>query len=254
MPTQERIFGHLEKLQGRTPWGAVLDAGTGSHSLDWIAGLDTTRWAAVTADPARARAIEKRFVGRMRPEDRVHCGNWTDHAFLHGEVFDVVLADYLVGAVDYFAPYYQDILIERLRPHVSSRLYVVGLEPYAHNGDSPGARIILQIARLRDACILLAGHRCYREFPLEWMLRHLERSGYVIEDATRFPIIYGKKFIDGQLDVCVKKLRFLDDTDLATALARRIETLREHALSFCAINRGIRFGEDYVIDARPANR
>lgn len=34
-------------------------------------------------------------------------GNWQDENFLKDRVFDTVLADYLVGAIDGFAPYFQ---------------------------------------------------------------------------------------------------------------------------------------------------
>ncbi len=249
--TGEALFAHIEKIQGGEPWGSVLDAGTGKHSLDWVSSLaGTTRWVAVTADPARQKALRKTFADRMRPDDRVACGRWSDPALLHGEVFDVVLVDYLIGAIDYFEPYTQDLLLERLRRHVGSRVHVVGLEPYREDDPSPAARIVLDVARLRDACILLAGHRCYRELPLEWTLRHLERSGYVVEDATVFPIVYGPKFVNDQLDVCVKKLPLIEDPELATTLERRIAKLREEALAYCERHRGIRFGEDYVVSAR----
>ena len=247
----EALFSHIEKIQGAEPWGSVLDAGTGAHSLEWIIGLDTTRWTAVTADPARTKILGRRFGSRIRRGDEIVSGNWTDHAFLHGQVFDVVLADYLIGAVDFFAPYYQDVLLERLKPHVEARLYVVGLEPYREDVESPAAELILEIARLRDACIVLAGHRCYREFPLEWILRQLERAGYTIEDARAFPIVYGQKFINGQLDVCVQKLPRIRDRDLAVALEEQIKSLRERALSFSMANDGVRFGQDYVVFAKP---
>jgi hypothetical protein len=250
--TEEALFAHLEKLQGREPWGRFLDAGTGRHSLAWVAGLATARWTAVTADPARAAALEREFAARMRPGDRIARGDWTDPAFLHGEVHDTVLADYLIGAVDAVAPYFQDLLLERLRRHVGARLYVVGLEPYREDDRSPAGRVVREIAGLRDACILLAGHRAHREFPLEWTLRQLARAGYTVEDAASFPIIYGERFVNEQLEVCRRKLPLLDDRDLARALETRIEAVRDRALAICAAHRGLRFGEDYVILARPA--
>lgn len=247
----ELLFSHIEKIQGAEPWGSVLDAGTGAHSLGWILGLDTTRWTAVTADPARTKILLRRLGSSLRKGDEIVSGNWTDHAFLHDQVFDVVLADYLIGAVDFFAPYYQDVLLERLKAHVGARLYVVGLEPYREDVESPAAELVLEIARLRDACILLAGHRCYREFPLDWILRQLERAGYTIEDAEVFPIVYREKFINGQLDVCVQKLPLIRDRNLAAALEDQIKDLRERALSFCASYDGVRFGQDYVVFAKP---
>lgn len=245
------LFDTLTRLHGSRPWGTVLDAGTGSHSLEWILGLPTTRWTAITGDPARERAMTEEFKGRIRPVDRVLSGNWTDPALLHGEVYDVVLADYLLGALDGFAPYFQDRLFERLRPHVGGALYGVGLAPYPDRADTPGGRIILEIARLRDACILLAGHRCYREYPLDWTVRHLERAGFEITDALTFPIVYGPRFLNGQLDVCKRKLPYFQDATLAGEMGRVIAELRERALKICAAEDGIRFGEDWVFAAKP---
>jgi hypothetical protein len=34
-------------------------------------------------------------------------GNWQDPSFLHGEKYDTILADYLIGAIDGFSPYFQ---------------------------------------------------------------------------------------------------------------------------------------------------
>lgn len=248
----DRLFTHIERLQGDRPWGSFLDAGTGRHSLLWLAGLATTRWTAVTGEEQRAERLERELGGKVRAGDRIVRGNWTDPLFLHGETYDVVLADYLLGAIEGFAPYFQDRLFTRLRAHVGERLYVVGLEPYGGAPDSLGGQLILEIARLRDACILLAGDRCYREFPLEWVLRSLEEAGFVVEDAQVFPIRYGPRFIDGQLDVCERKLpRIRAPARLVEGLGQTIADLRKRALDHAGAQKGIPFGEDYVVFARP---
>lgn len=43
----------------------------------------------------------------VKAPDEIVVGNWRDEKFLEGRVFDTVLMDYLVGAIDGFAPYYQ---------------------------------------------------------------------------------------------------------------------------------------------------
>ncbi len=40
-------------------------------------------------------------------QDQIIVGNWKDPSFLKGQVYDVVLADYLLGSIDGFAPYFQ---------------------------------------------------------------------------------------------------------------------------------------------------
>lgn len=247
----DALFDHIEKLQDSVPWGGVLDAGTGRHSLRWVCSLPTERWTAVTGEPGQLRTLEREFRRRMRSQDRLVCGNWSDPQLLHGEVYDVVLADYLLGALERFAPYLQDRLFERLRPLVGGRLYVVGLEPFPETADTAGGRLILEVARMRDACILLAGDRCYREYPLEWALRHLERAGFSVEDARSFGNVFGRRFIDEQLAVAKKKLPYIQNRELAQELGRAIADLREQATALLAIHKGFTLGEDYVVFARP---
>jgi hypothetical protein len=253
-PTEDALFSTLEQFHEPRAWGRVLDAGTGLHSLQWIRTLDTQAWTAITGAAARQRDLEARFD--LRPSDRVVTGNWTDETLLHGEQYDVVLADYLLGAIDGFAPYYQTRLFERLRRHVHpqhGRLYVVGLEPYPDRAEASGGSLVIEIARLRDACILLAGHRCYREYPREWVHRSLEQSGFVVEESVAIPIVYRRRFVDGQLDVCVRKLPYISDLALRASLKAHIESLRRRAHEHLMVAGGISFGADYVVAARRAD-
>lgn len=246
----DTLFDTIGRMHGDRSWGSFLDAGTGTHSLEWVLGLDTSRWVAVTGGASRRTLLERKLGHRMRPQDEVVVGNWTDPTLLHGQRFDVVLADYLLGAIAGFAPYFQTQLFARLRPLVHGELYVVGLDPYPSEPTSEGGRVIREIAALRDACILLAGHRCYREYPLEWVVRSLESSGFVVEDAVQVGIVYKERFVNGQLDVCLRKLPYLRNPALAAEMKRHIEAVRERALSLAAA--GIPFGSDYVVKATPA--
>jgi len=249
----DALFTHVERVQGTAPWGRVLDAGTGRDSLRWISGLTTERWTAVTADDARARRLEREFRRDSRPNDRVIAGNWTDPTLLAGEVFDVVLADYLVGAIDRFAPYFQYRFLERIRPHVGKRLYAIGLEPFGEP-PTPGARLILDVAELRDACILHAGHRPHREYPLDWMLDNLPRADFYVEDVRVFPIVWGMKYVREQLDVCRGKLPVIADRALVRGLEHRIAKLEKTAKASYEVRQGVQFGSDWVISSRPADR
>jgi len=47
-------------------------------------------------------------------------------------------------------------------------------QPYS--AESSAESIMVETTRLRDACILLAGHRAYREYPMTWTERMLEVS------------------------------------------------------------------------------
>jgi hypothetical protein len=241
-PRPDALFTEIVRLQGSTPWGSVLDAGTGRHSLSFVKSLPTVRWTAVTARPDAALS-----AFHERAEDRIVVGNWTNPSLLDGESFDTVLVDYVVGALDGFAPYFQDAFFARLRPHCRGRIYVIGLEPYGVAHDEGGA-IVWEIARLRDACILLAGDRCYREYPRAWVKERMAHAGFEIASDESFPIRYGARFVDGQLDVCRRKLARIDGA-VRGALAARIENVAARAHGYLARVGEIRFGEDYVIGA-----
>lgn len=51
--------------------------------------------------------IQQIISARQRPQDRLLLGNWADSDFMVNERFDTVIADYLLGAVDGFVPYWQ---------------------------------------------------------------------------------------------------------------------------------------------------
>lgn len=246
MPSQDLLFDGIERFHGARPWGRVLDAGTGDHSLSWLQSLETESLTLVTGAAARA----ERLSPRLRAQDRALAGNWQDPTLLYGERFEVVLADYLLGAIDGFAPYFQGELFARLRPHVGGVLYVVGKEPMPDRAPTEGGQAILEIERLRDACILLAQHRCYREYPQSWVVRSLERSGYQINAAWEREIVYGASYIERQLQVCRNKLRFFKDPALARAMADQIKDLRARALVLAEIEGGIALGSDYVVAAQ----
>jgi len=247
----DALFSYLEECQHEVPWGAFLDAGTGCSSLSWVTGLETASWTAVTGEPARAESLRQQFRGQQRAQDRILVGNWLDPSFLRGEKFDVVLADYLIGAVERHSPYFQEGILRRLKPLVGHRLYVVGLEPYPVP-TNPAERIVNEIAHLRDACHLLAGERYHREFPLEWTQRRLAETGFEIISCRSFPILYGERFITAELGVCEHTLRRIPHSRLVAALKERVEAVRKQALRLTKELGGLACSFDYVVAARPA--
>lgn len=161
------LFTTIEKLHAPLRFGRVLDSGTGVNSLKWIQSLDTcSTWTAITADTQMQSTIlsDPGIAAGIRPNDRLLVGNWMNDQFCDslGE-YDTILADYLIGAVDGFSPFAQDLIIKRLKRHLSpqGRLYLVGMQPIPDHAAGP-AEVITEVRRARDACILLAGHRPYR--------------------------------------------------------------------------------------------
>ena len=245
----DSLFTYLESLQQGKPWGDVLDAGTGLSSLGWLLTLPTQSITAITACPRRAEFLRAHFSEKLRPQDRVLSGNWVDEDLLESQTFSVVLADYLVGAVDRFAPYFQERLLTRLRRHVSGTLYVIGLEPYGDPDESPDSQLVTRIANLRDACLLLAQDRPHREYPRWWMTEALERNGYQLQASRSFPVSYGRQFVTSELDVCRDALAKLAP-ETSRALAAEESRLRAEALAYLDTKGALHWGFDYVLSAR----
>lgn len=247
------LFTHIETLQANVPWGRFLDAGTGVNSGLWSTALTTDRWVGVSGSPGHARQVEGEIAGRLRPDDQLIVGNWADDTLLMGETFDTVLADYLLGAIEGFAPYFQAQLFKRLRPLVGQSLYVVGLDPYVVGPvQTPAEQMVRDIGRLRDTCLTLADETAYREYPAEWAINALTDAGFHVTHAKRFPNRYRQSWVNGQLDMGLRRLSKLEDRALAEALTGRIETLRERGLDLCRRENGLKAGADWVLRAIPS--
>ena len=155
-----------------------------------------------------------------------------------------------MGALEGFSPYFQTHFFGRLKSHCKNNLYIIGQEPLP-NPFSKGGELIWQLYRLRDACILLAGHRCYREYPLQWGLDNLKYHNYQIINIKVFPMSLGASFIHSQAQVCHSKLRYFQSNMLAKEMSIHIDSVIKSLLDYIAINGPIAFGEDYVIYAKP---
>jgi len=249
--TRSALFRYIEQCQATHPWGRFLDAGTGPNSARWMVSLDCRSRTAVTASPAMERKVREAIGDRLAAHDRLVVGNWMDEELLAGEQFDTVLMDYFLGAIEGFSPYWQERCLERFRPVVRDRLYLTGVEPYVpFSANSTDGKLVCEIGRLRDACLLLAGQRPYREYPVQWVLRQLGLAGFQAVAVRHFPINYGARFVNGQLDMCLDRLPLLGSAELAETLARHIETLRVKALAKIDQDGGLRHGADYVVLAR----
>lgn len=248
------LFRYIENLGGDRPWGNLLDTGTGVKSLEWITTLPTHSWTAITASHSMADRIRAAPGIHVRTQDRLLVGNWVNDSLLTGETFDTVLVDYLIGAIEGFAPYWQGRVFERLRPLVSDagRLYIVGLEPYVQfKPDTESGKMIWEIGRVRDACLLLAGERPYREFPADWVLRRLGEAGFRMVEIRHFPIRFREHFINSQLDMCLNRLTRFASEEVGAAMRQYVDDLRARALALNEREDGLRHGNDYVIAAEP---
>lgn len=259
--TSDALFAIIEKMQQKhranssKQWGRFLDAGTGAHSLSWVRKLPLTSWSAITADSQMKATVEKEVSvpNSTEAQGEIVLGNWDDENLLEGKTYEVVLADYLIGSMDGFSPFKQDLIFDRLKRHIDPNtgiLYIIGLEPIPYNENFP-ADVICDVVRMRDACILLAGHRCYREYPMSWVERMLESHGFKVLSTEKLPILYSEHSIRRQLNVARSKLPLFKDRALASAMGKSIDSLdgRMKDLVNRAENRRIRQGFDYVIAA-----
>ncbi len=284
-------------------FGNFLDAGTGSHSLRWIAsiihrerllaknasnGTSSTSsplvslksFTAITADESMRIRVSEEANALGIDSSNIIIGNWNEGvsvnntsgnveltssssdattkdgnnktALLEGQTFDTILADYLVGAIDGFSPYFQDLIFHRLVHHLApgGRMYIIGLQPIPDR--APGdANIFCKITKVRDACILLANHRCYREYPLDWIERHVARAGMEVVGRMTYPIRYTHETMVRQINVGRSKLKLFPSTSMANEMGKVLDELERESLEVTKrlADGRITFGFDYVVVA-----
>ena len=286
----DALFGYIEKSQvesaASSNFGRFLDAGTGSHSLRWIASvlhrqqlLEQTNhgeqaaplvsmdsFTAITADETmRRRVLEEAQSLGIADKGEVVIGNWStgvertgkleygqNKLLLEGQTYDTILVDYLVGAIDGFSPYFQDLIFERLMPHLApgGRMYIIGLQPIPDRVPSE-ANIMCKITKIRDACILLANHRCYREYPVDWIQRHIRRAGMEIMETRQYPIRYDHGTMLKQINVGRSKLRLFPTKGVAEEMGIILDKLEQESLQVTRKQDSgrITLGFDYVVVA-----
>lgn len=269
--TNDALFSAIERMQVKfrgnskgargdaekpKNWGRFLDAGTGTHSLNWVRELPLTSWTAITADAGMQSTVEKEVStpGPDEAQGNIVLGNWDDEKLLEGSQYDVVLMDYLIGAMDGFSPFKQDLIFDRMKPHLDPTtgiVYIIGLEPIPYQAPYPES-IVLEVTRMRDACILLAGHRCYREYPKTWVERQLLSHGFRVLATDQLPILWSEPSLRRQLNVARTKLTKFKDAGMAKTMGASIDELdRRMATTLNAQGPGkrIKYGFDYIIAA-----
>ena len=319
--TGDALFGYIEECQVKSSpptttttnacFGNFLDAGTGSHSLRWIASIihrerllakkasngasspvssassaplvSLKSFTAITADETMRRRVSEEANELGIDSSNIIIGNWNEGvkvtnngnvefissnddttnvdnnnktALLEGQLFDTILADYLVGAIDGFSPYYQDQIFHRLVHHLApgGRMYIIGLQPIPDR--VPGdANIFCKITKIRDACILLANHRCYREYPLDWIERHVTRAGMRVVESRTYPIRYTHETMLRQINVGRSKLKLFPSTSMATEMGKVLDGLERESLEVTKrqTDGRITLGFDYVVVAEKEN-
>ncbi|CAJ1966046.1 unnamed protein product [Cylindrotheca closterium] len=277
----DAIFGGIEEQQGDKPFGNVLDAGTGRYSLRWLSTLSLgskgmTQLTAITADDKMLQSITP-LVKKLGIEDitSLVIGNWfgeeepipfeNDQSLL---LFDTIIADYLIGAMDGFSPYQQDLIIPKLAKYLKpgGRLYIVGMEPIPDSSVNKDEDIICQVKRVRDACLLLAGQRPYREYPLEWVTRQVDRTPGIqlvasnkgttkitatttTTTTTTYPIRHSGRFIIRQINNGRRWLKMIKPKSLEQEMKNLLDDLENQALEATKDGKKIELSFNYVVSA-----
>ena len=233
--------------------GTMLDAGTGLNSVQWLKAIGCKGWLGITADKRMKENVIKEAKLNSVDAESLVVGNWMDEACSTSlGKFDTIVADYLFGAVDGFSPYNQDIILRKMRQHLNPGgvLYIIGMYPIPDHASGP-AEIITEIRRARDACILLAGHRPYREYPSEWVIRHLQQDGFEIKKSRSFSILHSKDSAVRQIRVARSKLELMENGAIRGGMQLYLEDLEsrvEDAMDE-AENGKIPLSHDYVLMA-----
>jgi hypothetical protein len=252
----DALFGSIEQQQGDRPFGNVLDAGTGMHSLRWIATLGDkgmTEFSAITADKTMQTNVQNEADSlEISHLGKILIGNWFGDSPLQlNEQYDTILADYLIGAMDGFSPHQQDLMIPKLVNYLKpgGRLYIVGLQPVPDSAPDE-ANIVCKVRQVRDACILLAGHRCYREYPVDWIQRQIESNPQLdLLNTTTFPIMYRHETIISQIKVGRSKFPHFPTPELANEMKKVLDDLEQQSLEATQKVGRIRLGFDYIVTA-----
>lgn len=248
----DKVYSWLSGIlvtRGVHSWGNVLDAGTGRASICWIARHNVTHVDAVTATSSGTysqETVQRAAHRRTRATVNVVLGNWRDKSLLAGRQYDVVVADFLLGAVEMFWPYSQDAMLDRLFEMVRPGGYLlfVGLEPYDLLFEPKD--VARRFEALGDAAALLSGGGSYRELPQEWVERQLTRkgSGFQVVSSKRFSSSLGPSYAHSQLEFATDQAKNLKNKRLRGAFLRSVSAMEDEAAGFSA------WGQNYAIVAR----
>ncbi|CAE7302923.1 Spon1 [Symbiodinium natans] len=157
-----------------------------------------------------------------------------------------------LGAVEYFAPYFQVGLLKRLarvtRP--GGLLILLGREPEELQVDDETSQLAVDIQCFRDSVILLGRKRPYREMPRRWVAEQLWQQGLQLEGGRRFPRRLDLEKVERNLAWAEEELERVPDLELRNQLSRHLDRLRARVAASASLRKGHTFGEDYGLILR----
>ncbi len=90
-----------------------------------------------------------------------------------------------------------------------------------------------------------------QEHPIDWVVRHLEKSDLEVTDVSKFPNVYNYKKIEVQINACRSTLKFIDDLELRESMSKHIDRIDNECKEICdqCENGEFTLGFDWVITA-----
>jgi len=210
-------------------WGDIIDAGTGPESLAWLATCPVSTITAVTANESSKASTLNMVSSYLDPaRDKILVGKWQDPEFLKGHQYDVVVADWLLGSVEFFAPHFQVHLLRRLKGLVKPGGWILfnGREPDSlKKANSTMGQVILDVDALRDAAMLLSLQHPYREIPQWWVEDELKNLGFEIRKRHVEALPIDPAYTLSQLHWAGDMIEKVRDEQLRSALQQRYQQL-----------------------------
>ena len=237
--------------------GDMLDAGTGFGSLCWLLRRPYASLTAVTAtNEGMYGAKPLREMTRNRNVSVV-IGNWRDDGFLSDQTYDVVVADYLLGATERYWAYGADELLGRLLDRVrpGGTLLIVGLEPYelVLDRNDKDDRLVLEVEAVGDAAATVAAEPNYRELPERWISERIARTpSFHVAATERFPMRLTARSLQRQLVFARDCLVKIEDDGLRAAFEARVRALDKELSVWARKGKSHRRARNYAIVVRRA--
>ena len=260
----DKIYSWLAKTvrnDGLQEWGQVLDAGAGYSSMCWLMRQRYDSLTGVTAvDDGTYGAKGLRDATAKLQRVEIAVGNWRDTNFMHMRQYDIVVADYLIGATEQHWKYGAGALFNRILKSIRPGGYLlfVGLEPYEivlNRKQGTRDRLVLDIETIGDTAAALAGESTYRELPEEWVRDEIARSNdFTIIDSKQFQMRLTLTSMQKQLSYARMVTSGIDDPSLQAAYKKRIKSLEDQLRKSWHINEVHTRARNYAIVARRRER
>eukprot|EP00946_MAST-07B_sp_MAST-7B-sp1_P005158 g5158.t1 len=223
--------------QGLISWGDILDAGAGYNSMCWLMNHKYSTITEVTAVEGGTYGGQGlREATANNPKVKVVVGNWRNKNFMPGTAFDVVVADYFLGAVERHWAHGASAMLERLLRAVKpgGYLLLVGLEPYESvldRSSNDHDRLILDVEAIGDSAATIAGEKTYREIPEEWVKHQVNISrcdlgNFQVVATRHFPMRLTRGSLLKQIEYAQSTSEKIEDRFMRSAYQQRIKALK----------------------------